>query len=76
MVGLEEVFGSTIPLWAIFAILIIAVWSAIWKIFALWKAARKGSWPWFIVLFLFNTIGILEILYIYAFSEMKKKKKK
>ncbi|OGM00913.1 hypothetical protein A2480_00100 [Candidatus Uhrbacteria bacterium RIFOXYC2_FULL_47_19] len=35
---------------------------------ALWKAARKGSKVWFIVLLLTNTI-ILEILYIFVFSK-------
>jgi methionyl-tRNA synthetase len=47
------------------------VWSAIWKIAALWKSARRGSFIWFIILFLVNTVGILEILYIFVFSEMK-----
>jgi len=60
---------------------IIFIWSFIWKMLALWKSARKGSVIWFIVLAVVNTIGILEILYIYVFSEMKcckptKKKKK
>jgi len=55
-------------------LVIILIWSAVWKILALWKSARKGSWVWFIVLALVNTLGILEILYIFVFSEMKKAK--
>jgi len=50
----------------IFAILI--VWSVIWKGLALWKAARLGSKPWFVVLLIVNTLGLLEILYLYVFS--------
>lgn len=52
---------------------IVSIWSLIWKGFALWKAARKTHKIWFIVLLIVNTIGILEILYIYVFSEMGKK---
>lgn len=51
----------------------IFIWSSVWKALALWKAGRKNSVPWFVVLFLVNTVGILEILYIYVFSEMKQK---
>ncbi|MEJ2267780.1 MAG: DUF5652 family protein [Nanoarchaeota archaeon] len=47
------------------------LWSAVWKLLALWKSARKGSAVWFIVLALINTVGILEILYIFVFSKMK-----
>jgi hypothetical protein len=43
---------------------------------ALWKSARKGSLAWFIVLGIVNTVGILEILYLYVFSEIKLEKGK
>lgn len=52
-------------------ILLAAAWSLPWKAAALWRAARSGSKPWFIALFLINTLGILEILYIFVFSEKK-----
>lgn len=51
----------------IFAVLV--VWSLIWKGMALWKAARLGSKGWFVALLIINTLGILEILYIYVFSK-------
>ncbi len=54
----------------------VFVWSAIWKMLALWKSAKKGSVIWFVGLFLINTLGILEILYIFIFSEMKFSKPK
>ena len=57
-------------------IIVIMIWSGIWKLIALWKSARKGSIVWFIVIAVFNTVGILPILYIYIFSKMDKKKKK
>ena len=53
---------------------IISLWSLIWKGFALWKSAKKNSPIWFIVLLVVNTMGILEILYIFVFSKMGSKK--
>jgi len=62
-----------IPIWLIITIF---VWSFIWKLLALWKSARKSNVAWFIILALLNTVGILEILYIYIFSEIPKNKNK
>ncbi len=50
---------------------VLAIWALIWKGFALWKAARNGSKPWYIALLVVNTVGILEILYIFVFSKKK-----
>jgi hypothetical protein len=47
---------------------LVVIWSIIWKGLALWRAAREGSKPWFVVLLIVNTLGILEILYLYVFS--------
>lgn len=48
----------------------VFVWSLIWKGLALWKASKKDHKIWFILILIINTIGILEILYIYVFSKM------
>lgn len=66
-------WGAWAPFAGIGIILSLAllVWSLYWKGMALWKAAREGHQKWFIALLLINTIGILEILYIYHFSEKK-----
>ena len=53
----------------LFFIVILMFWSLFWKGIALWQAARNGSKGWYIVLLVFNTAGILEILYIYLFSK-------
>ncbi|OGN19862.1 MAG: hypothetical protein A3F25_02420 [Candidatus Yanofskybacteria bacterium RIFCSPHIGHO2_12_FULL_45_19b] len=55
----------------IFAVLL--VWSVIWKGIALWRSARLGSKGWFVALLIINTLGILEILYIYVFSKKDNK---
>ncbi len=65
----SQEFG--IPLWLL---MIILSWTLVWKLLAMWKSARKGSAIWFIALAVLNTVGILPILYIYVFSEMKFKK--
>ncbi len=66
LTAITEQLGISIPL-----LIIILIWSQIWKLLALWKSARKGSAVWFIILALINTVGILEILYIFVFSKMK-----
>lgn len=55
--------------WGMFLFFLLIAWSAIWKGLALWKAARNNSVPWFVTLLVVNTLGILEILYIYVFSK-------
>ena len=58
--------------WQIFsAFIVLMIWSVIWKGLALWKAAQQGDKYWFIALLVINTVGILEILYIYIFSKKK-----
>jgi len=53
------------------AISLAWVWSMVWKGIALWKAGRNGHMVWFILLFIINTVGILEIIYIFAVSRRK-----
>lgn len=55
---------------AVFLIVVIGIWSLVWKGMALWKSAGKKQLVWFIVFIFINTVGILEILYIYVFSKM------
>ncbi|GAB2825283.1 hypothetical protein GCM10027022_14940 [Alpinimonas psychrophila] len=71
-------YGPEIPssfyLWnggIIAAIIILAVWSAIWKGFALYRAGSNHSPAWFVILMIFNTVGILEILYLFVFGKKK-----
>ncbi len=61
---------------SLFLLIGLAIWSSVWKALALWKAAKKKSVPWFVILFVVNTIGILEILYLFVFSKMKHREKK
>lgn len=67
-------FGVGIAVLSVAGLIFLAliVWSVIWKGLALWKAARDGSKTWFVILLIVNTLGILEILYIYVFSKKLK----
>jgi len=55
---------------AIVLLSIIGLWSLVWKGLALWKSSKRNQLVWFIVLLVLNTVGILEILYIFVFSEL------
>jgi hypothetical protein len=54
---------------------LITLWSIAWKGVSLWKAAKADSKPWFIVLLVLNTAGLLDILYIFLISKRKKEVK-
>ena len=60
--------------WQLLLLLLAVAWSAPWKGIALWRASRNGSLIWFIVLLVVNTLGILEIIYIFGFSQKKEVK--
>ncbi|MCF8331944.1 MAG: DUF5652 family protein [Bacteroidales bacterium] len=51
-----------------FLLLIIGLWDLVWKLFAMYQAARAGHKAWYIVLFVLNTIGILPIIYLTKFA--------
>jgi methionyl-tRNA synthetase len=50
----------------------LILWTLFWKGLALWTAGNRKEKVWFIILFLVNTVGILEIIYLLT----RKKKKK
>ncbi len=56
----------------LYVLIALVVWSVPWKGFALWKSARRGESIWFIILLLVNTAGILEILYLFFFSNKRR----
>lgn len=69
MMGNPGVFWSNFG----FALIPLTVWSLFWKGWALWNASKNNSKPWFIALLVINTVGILEILYIFVFGRKKRK---
>jgi uncharacterized membrane protein len=57
--SIQEMLVSFMPV-----IIILAIWEAVWKLIAMWKAARNTHLTWFICIALINTVGILPIIYI------------
>jgi len=57
------------PQAAWFAILIpvvvlLVIWDGVWKAIAMWKSGRNNQLAWFICIAIFNTVGILPIIYL------------
>jgi uncharacterized protein (DUF983 family) len=55
-------------------IIILMIWSLIWKGLALWKSARLNQKTWYIIMLLVNTVGILEIIYLLIVRNKEDKK--
>ena len=74
MIGFNpSTFANNPTLAGIFfgGVALLALWSLIWKGFALWHAARNHQKAWFVALLILNTLGILEIVYIFFFRKNK-----
>ena len=52
-------------------IVVLLVWSLIWKGVGLWFAARNYQKAWFVAILVLNTAGILEIIYLLFFRRDK-----
>lgn len=76
--GWEMMGGFGVHPWALAAlaflgpiIVVVVLWSVFWKGLALWHAARRGQYWWFVILLVVNTVGILEIIYLFFVSKLK-----
>ena len=59
--------GAHPILWAL-----LLVWSLAWKGFALWKSAERSQKYWFIALLVINSLGLLDIFYIFVIARKYK----
>ena len=59
------------PEWFFAFISIVLVWSLFWKGLALWHASRRKQPWWFVIILLVNTMGILEIVYLFGVAKLK-----
>ena len=50
-------------------LILLALWDGTWKVIALWKSARNNQLAWFVCIAIFNTLGILPIVYILFFQK-------
>ncbi|MBU0459443.1 MAG: hypothetical protein KKH52_03565 [Nanoarchaeota archaeon] len=63
------------PLGAVLLLLVISIWTLIWKGIALWFAGKNRQKAWFIVMLIFNTMGLLPIIYLIWFKPRETKVK-
>jgi methionyl-tRNA synthetase len=57
-----------IPVWALF---LLYVWSILWKGLALWRCAKLEQRNWFVAILVLNTVGVLEIVYLFFFAKKR-----
>lgn len=63
-------WASGAPVWAFALFPLLALWGFFWKGLALWHSAQRGERWWFLALLLINTVGILEIVYLFAIAKL------
>ncbi len=61
---MEQLLGMNI-----YTLLAVAAWTFPWKAWSLWLAARRGDIWWFLILIFVNTLGILEMIYIFFIAK-------
>jgi MFS superfamily sulfate permease-like transporter len=62
---------SYLPVWVLPLLVVLVVWELFWKSASMWHAARKKDIVWFFILLVFNTLGILDIIYLFGFEKNK-----
>ena len=50
---------------------LILLWSIFWKGLALWHSGRRAQVWWFLIFLVINTVGILEIIYLFGVAKLK-----
>ena len=59
----HETFCCQYP-WLIAIIIILALFEAVMKLIAMWRAGRNNHLAWFICIAIINTAGILPVIYL------------
>lgn len=54
-----------------FFLFVVYLWSILWKGLALWRSAVGNQKYWFIAVLFLNTLGILEIIFLFKFAKKK-----
>jgi hypothetical protein len=71
-------FSETFPaelMWILPLIVILFLWEAVLKLLAMWKAAQRKELLWFVLIAIFNTVGILPLLYLILSKDNKEEEK-
>ena len=62
---------SSLPDWVLPVLAVLMAWTLFWKAMGTWHAARKKNVAWFVILLIFNTLGILDMIYIFGIAKIK-----
>ena len=52
-------------------IMVLLAWSQLMKGLAMWRAAKLSQRNWFVAILIINTVGILELVYLFKFATKK-----
>jgi len=63
--------GDRMSLSSLLTLIIVVLWTLFWKGYAVWTAVKKDQKVWFVALLIFNTVGILEIIYLFFVAKKK-----
>ncbi len=52
---------------------VLFLWTIFWKVVALWRSAKNNQRNWFIAIVILNlnTLGIVEIVYLFRFAKKR-----
>lgn len=64
-------WGMGAPFWMLSFLPVLLIWGLFWKGLALWHSAKRGEVWWFVAVLLVNTLGLLEIVYLFLFAKLK-----
>ncbi len=64
-------YAPYLPNWTIPLLVVLLIWTLFWKSAGMWHAAREKDVIWFFILLIFNTVGILDMIYLFGFSKVK-----
>ena len=69
---ISKLGDTVVPGWIIALVVVLGIWEAVWKAIALWRAGNDRNLLWFVLMFVLNTVGILEIIYIFGISQPRR----
>ena len=52
-------------------LILIVAWTLFWKGYAVWTAVKNNQKGWFVAVLVFNTMGVLEIIYLFCVAKKK-----
>ncbi len=59
----------------VLSLIVVSLWSLLWKGLALWYSGKNQQKGWFIVMLILNTAGLLPIIYLLWFKPKDEAKK-